>query len=548
MRHYTDRLPVADRLGEWTLPAVLDAAVALGPERIAMHVEHTGATYTYGELRDTAQRIASGLLGAGETGDRVLLMLPNSDAAIFAWLGSGLAGMVEVPINTAYRGAFLTHQVSTVQPTIAIIDAGFAERFAELPEACASIRQYYVTGDDSAVADAARLLATEGRLVEPFDVLRGSELRQLPKVKPSDLASVFFTSGTTGLSKGVMMPQAHMYFFAAEGAGLTRLGPEDVYMSVGPLFHGNSQFLAAYPSFLRGARFVLCERFSASNWLRQVRETGSTVTNFVGVMMDFVWKQPPTDRDLDHQLRCIFAAPTAGSIVDQFRERFGVAAFVEGFGLTETAMPFLSPYGVPRPAGAAGCVVSDWFDVRLVDENDEEVPVGHPGELIVRPKGPWTSCMGYYEMPDKTIDACRNLWFHTGDGLRCDQDGWFYFVDRIKDAIRRRGENISSYEVEQALLRHPAISQCAVVAVPADVEAGEDEVMAVLVVADGATLDAEAFWGFCDRQLPRFAVPRYVRVRAALPKTPSEKVQKQLLRSEGVTAETFDREGVKRHG
>ncbi|MDG1088472.1 MAG: AMP-binding protein, partial [Acidimicrobiales bacterium] len=322
----------------------------------------------------------------------------------------------------------------------------------------------------------------------------------------------------------------------------TRLTEADVYMSVGPLFHGNSQFLAAYPALIAGCRYVMHERFSATQWTKQVREAGATVTNFVGVMMDFVWQQDTRPDDADNNLRCIFAAPTANSILDGFKERFGVAAFVEGFGLTETCMPILSPYGVDRPAGAAGLLNRDWYDVRLVNsETDEEVPIGEVGELTVRPRYPWTSCQGYFGMEDKTNEAFRNLWFHTGDGLRRDEDGWYYFVDRLKDAIRRRGENISSYEVEQGLVSHQALAEVAAIGVPADQEAGEDEVMIFVVVEAGATITAEQIWGYADEQLPVFAIPRYIRFLDELPKTPSEKIRKIALRELGVDENAHDR-------
>ena len=313
-------------------------------------------------------------------------------------------------------------------------------------------------------------------------------------------------------------------------------------MSCGPLFHGNSQFLAAYPALIAGSRYVLQERFSASEWINQIRSSKATVTNFIGVMMDFVWQQERKEDDADNQLRCVFAAPTASSILDEYKERFGIEAFVEVFGLTETCMPILTPYGVDRPAGAAGLLNKDWFDIRLVNpETDEEVQVGEVGELVVRAIHPWTTCQGYFAMPDKTSEAFRNLWFHTGDGLKRDEHGWYYFVDRLKDALRRRGENISSYEVEQALVSHPSIGEVAAIGVPADQEAGEDEVMVFIVPEDGHSVEPEEIWKYSEKQLPDFAIPRYIHVLDELPKTPSEKVRKIELREMGVTDDTSDR-------
>jgi carnitine-CoA ligase len=289
---------------------------------------------------------------------------------------------------------------------------------------------------------------------------------------------------------------------------------------------------------------VVRSKFSASRWAAQLREHQVTVTNLIGVMMDFVWKQPAAPDDADNVLRCVYAAPTAFSILEGFMKRFGVEAFVDAFGLTETCAPILSPYGEIRPPGAAGLLASDWFEARLVDpDTDQEVPVGQLGELVVRYKHPWTCSLGYYGMPDKTAEAWRNLWFHTGDALRRDQDGWYYFVDRYKDALRRRGENISSYEVEQAILAHPAVHECAVIGVAAGVEAGEDEVMAVITTAEPVPAEQTAteIWDWCQGRIPAFAIPRFIRFTDALPKTPSEKIRKAELRQAGVTEDTFDR-------
>lgn len=327
------------------------------------------------------------------------------------------------------------------------------------------------------------------------------------------------------------MSHSQMTFFAEQCVSLTRLTDRDTYMSVGPLFHGNAQFLAAYPALIAGARFVLRERYSASRWVSWVRECGATVTNFVGVMMDFTYKQPERPDDAENELRCVYAAPTASSIVEDFQRRFGVEAFVENFGLTETSMPIMSPYGESRPPGAAGLLNEGWFEVRLVDpETDEEVEVGEVGELVVRAKAPWTMCSGYYGMPERTAEAYRNLWFHTGDGLRRDADGWFYFVDRLKDAIRRRGENISSYEVEQAVLGHGDVEECAAVAVPAATEAGEDEVALFVVATERSSLSVKEVHAWCELRLPKFALPAHVQIVQELPKTPSGKVRKIELR------------------
>jgi len=528
---------VADRR-DWTLPRVLARRAATHGERVFLQVPSSGVSLTYAQTWTLAKKVASGLLREGHAaGDRLVIMMENNADYILAWFGSALAGLAEVPVNIAYRGTFFEHQVSAVAPTGAVVSAEMAHRFVESASSCQAVRTLYVAGEPGAadVGEAMAALRAAGYRAMAFRDLYDAEEIPLPQVRYTDLAAVFFTSGTTGLSKGVAMSHSHMHFFADEGACLVKLTEDDVYLSVGPLFHGNAQFLAAYPAMITGARFVLHPKFSASRWTTWVRESGATVTNLVGAMSDFLWKQPPAPDDSDNSLRCVWAVPNPYSVADAFKKRFGIAELVENFGLTEISMPILTPYGVPRPPGAAGLAVSDWFDIRLVDpDTDEEVPTGQMGELIVRPKAPWTTCLGYFGMPDRTAEAMRNCWFHTGDGLWRDEDGWYYFADRLKDAIRRRGENISSYEVEQAILGHDAVAECAVIAVPAAGLAAEDEVMAIVVLAPGAELPPSGLWDFCARRLPQFAVPRYLRFVAELPKTPSGKIRKAQLREEGV--------------
>jgi carnitine-CoA ligase len=541
MKTYEDtRLTFVDP-SMWSLPKVLRARAESHGHAIYLDVPNEHVQLTYREVLGMAERTASGLVTAGGCpGDRVLIMAPNSMSFVAAWFGAACAGMVEAPIHTALRGSFLKHQVATLNPRFAVVDASLAHLFTQIPEACDSIQTFFLVGEYEKAAAGIAALDAAGMHGEPFESLLRATPVPLPCVEPSELGAILFTSGTTGPSKGVMMPHAQMYFFADQTVSLTRLNEADVYMSVGPLFHGNAQFVAAYPALLAGARFILQERFSANQWLPWARECGATVTNLLGVMADFVWKQPERPDDANNALRCLFTAPTPSHLAEAFKKRFGVEALVEAYGMTECSVPIVTPYGEPRPAGSSGVLVADYFDVRIVNpRNDEEVPDGEVGEALVRPKVPWTTCQGYFGMPDRTAEAFRNLWLHTGDGLRRDADGWYYFVDRLKDTIRRRGENISSYEVEQAVLPHPGVAECAAVAVPAD-EGGEDEVMLVVVPSRDAP-SAQELWEWCDEHLPSFVAPRYITFVDALPKTPNEKIRKHLLRDAGVGTSTADR-------
>ncbi|HEX6522181.1 MAG TPA: AMP-binding protein [Streptosporangiaceae bacterium] len=547
-RYYTDLKPAETDLSRWTVAHALRGHAAQRPEATYLIAPEEGREFSYAQMLDGAERVAGGMRARGAAdGDRVVIMASNSSRFVFSWLGCGVGALVEAPINTAYEGEFLRHQVSLVGARWAVIDDVFAERFTVLHDALPSLEGFWVI--DTGRLDAAlNTLRGAGWSAEPWETLLAADRLVLPDPAPHQLASVFYTSGTTGPSKGVSMPHGQMYMFGSIVVSLTRLTSADTYLTVTPLFHGNAQFMAAYPALIAGGRLVIRSRFSASRWADQLRENQVTVTNMIGVMMDFIWKQPRRPDDADNVLRCVYAAPTAFSVLPEFMERFGVEAFVDAFGLTETCAPIISPYGEMRPAGSQGLLASEWFEARLVDpETDQEVPVGTVGELVVRYKHPWTCSLGYYGMPDKTAQAWRNLWFHTGDALRRDEEGWYYFVDRYKDTLRRRGENISSYEVEQVILAHPAVTECAVIGVPSEVEAGEDEVMAVIVTAaalDGpgppaAAVDATEIFGWCTGRMPAFAIPRFIRFADALPRTPSEKIRKAELRDQG-TSGAFD--------
>lgn len=531
-RVYEDLEPTDPDWRRWTGSEVLRRQAVERADRIFLIAPEEQVELTFAETYHLAARVSGGLSAAGAAaGDRVVIMAKNSSRFVLSWFGTAVGGFVEAPINTAYEGEFLRHQVSLVQARWVIVADSLADRFIALRDRLPGIDGFWVIDESGDVVGAVDRLRAAGWQAQTWDSLREAAEYDGPAPDARDLTAVFFTSGTTGLSKGVAMPNAHMNFFAEITRCLTRFTEDDTWLSVMPLFHGNAQYMAVYPALIAGGRTVIRSRFSASRWVDQLREHDVTVTNFLGVMMDFVWKQPVRADDADNHLRCVFSAPTASSILDDFKARFGIEAFVEVYGTTETSCPILSPYGEDRPAGAAGLNAARWYDVAIVDpETDVEVPVGEVGEFCVRPKHPWITSLGYFNMPEKTAESWRNLWFHSGDAVRRDEEGWYYFVDRLKDAIRRRGENISSYEVEQALLSHPDVDECAVIGVPADNEAGEDEVMAVVVGRSGLT--ADEIWQWCRGRVPAFAIPRYVWFRDDLPRTPSEKIRRNVLRDE----------------
>jgi crotonobetaine/carnitine-CoA ligase len=527
---------------EWVLPRVLEYQARVRGSRPYLQWTDATKALSFDQVNRRVNRIAHGLAALGvKHGDRVVLFMPNSLELVLSWFAIAKLGAAEVPIGIANKGAFLEHPLKISGAAVAIVDTALAGRIAAVEDALPHLQQVVLLpsreNPDTTKPAFGRIKTV------PFEsIVTSNEENPGIVVSNSDIAAVLFTSGTTGPSKGVLMPHSQFYFFAEEDAQLTRLKDDDIYLISFPLSHGNAQFCAVYPCMIAGARCVLFDKFSASEFVERLHRTGATVTNLLGVTMSFVYKQPASPRDRGHKLRRIYSAPTAHSLVEACKERYGVEDFVEGFGQTEICLPVVTPPDRPCPPGASGVLVDQWYEVRIADpETDEEVPVGEIGELLLRPKQPGIVSAGYLGMPEKTVETWRNLWWHTGDALRRDEEGWYYFVDRVKDALRRRGENISSFEVEAVLMEHPAIAECAVVAVKVEEEAGEDEVKACLVLKSGMRPAFEEMIAFCEGRMPDFAIPRYLELRDELPKTASEKVQKKKLRDEGLTPATWDR-------
>jgi len=379
---------------------------------------------------------------------------------------------------------------------------------------------------------------------EDFSALAAADAGVLVTPKPEDIAFIMYTSGTTGPSKGVLMPHAHCYLFGLGTQRALELAEADRYYICMPLFHANGLLMQFLGSFIAGAWVYVVERFSPNRWLDDVRASQATVTNALGVMPEFIFRHPESPLDSDNNLRVVMAAPVADEWSTDFERRYDVS-IRQGFGMTECNIPAYTGPDDPLEVGCAGQVLDEFFEVRIGHmDTDEPLPADEIGEILVRPKEPSCFMAGYFKMPEKTVEAWRNLWFHTGDAGRFDASGRLYFVDRIKDCIRRRGENISSFEVEQVLNNHPAIAESAVVGIRVDGAGGEEEVKALLILAPGQEIENAALLDYCAEHMPRFAVPRYLEWINDLSKTATGKIQKQSLRDDGLTDGTWDRETI----
>jgi len=523
---------------QWTTPRVLERQALQNPDKEAV-IFIDGPTLTFNDAYTSARQIASGLRQQGiAPQEKVATLLPNSREFCEIWWGCHQADAVLVALNTELLHSFLVHALNLSEAKVLVCSL---EQFNKLPaiiDQLQSLEKIFVTGDiGNQVADFPVV-------VQHFEILRGEAINApVPQTSFQDLACLMFTSGTTGPSKAVMMPHAHCYLYGLGTIDNLDFTAQDTYYINMPLYHCNGMFMQLYACLINGATAIVREKFSASNWLSDIQHHGVTHTNLLGVMTEFIDRVPQGTSDRDHQLRVIASAPAAPLFIDRFYQRFG-ARMVEIYGMSEVNIPLFTPLNSPRP-GSCGKAYSRYFEVRIADtETDLDNPTNVVGEIQVRPKISSGFMSGYYQMPEKTIEAWKNLWFHTGDAGRMDADGYVFFTDRLKDCIRRRGENISSYEVETVLLNYPGISECAVIAVPSEITGGEDEVMAIIV--NDQSLDPIDVARHCQKNMPRFAVPRYLRFTQSdqLPRTSTNKIRKIELRKTGVTDDTWDRENM----
>ena len=490
--------------------------------------------FTYDEIRRYANRCANAFKNLGiAKGDKVSIMLPNCPEFLYVWFGLAKCGAVEVPVNTSYKGEFLRHIVDQSDSRIFVIAYEFLDRLKLIQDALKKVEKVVVLGDIQK-QEAARFKIPIMRFEEFFN---SSENPVDVVVYPWDPLSIIYTSGTTGLSKGALGPHKFWVVCAEKMLECREGGREDIFYTFMPLYHFNAQCLTTVTTLVAEAQMVLADRFSASRFWDDVRHYGATQFNYLGGVIPILAKQPPKPDDLDNPVRIALGAGCPQTVMEEVEKRFGIKC-LEGFGMTEIGIPVHVRVN-DRRLGSCGKPL-DIYEIKLFDDQDNEVPAGEAGEIVFRPREPFVMMLGYYNMPDKTAESFRNLWFHTGDLAKRDEDGYFYFVDRKKDALRRRGENISSFEVERAVNSHPSVLESAAVAVPSEV--GEDEVKICLVLRPGVTLTPEELIRHCNDRMPYFAVPRYVEFMESLPKTPTERVEKYKLKQAGITANTWDRE------
>jgi len=520
-----------------TINDMLARAVAAAPGRIFL--DFTGDSYTYGEVDRLSNALAHGLVHAGvKPGDTVATMFDNNVDAVVSWFAINKAGAISAPANTAFRGSFLSSQIDDCRARIVLAEAEYADRFLAVENELPRVEKIFARGAPS--ADGSRID------VAPLDSLRVQNTGPLDiPATPDQLAMLVYTSGTTGRSKGCMISHNCACNLGWHAATARELNPSDVLWTALPLFHLNAIGSSVLAAMAVQSRVAIFPRFSVSQFWPDIERSGATCVSLLGSMASLIAEAPDSEAQKRSygQIRHMQAAPLAEPVAAKWRERFGAPAYgAAAYGMTEAATicgrrPG-DPYGPPGNSGRPG----EDFEVRIFDENDFEVPPGVPGEIVCRPRRPNIMFSGYWHQPEATVKAWRNLWFHTGDLGRFDTEGWFYFVDRKKDYIRRRGENISTHEMESVFRQHPAIRDVAVHSVLSPL--GEDEVKVTAEVASESALTEEELCRWSIDRVPYFAVPLYVEFRESLPRGETGKVMKDQLRSEGRTSATWDREAA----
>jgi crotonobetaine/carnitine-CoA ligase len=504
-----------------------------GTHRADVFLKFHEGELTYGEVDSMVDRVANGLAAQGiGRGQHVAVMMPNGPDILFTIFALSRLGAVAVPVNVAHRGELLRHVLASSDSTTLIIDAEYADRIPPFADRLPGLGRVIVRGAQERPVGKPTLSFAE--------LLSHGAEPVTPAVAFSDLQAIMYTSGSTGPSKGAMCSHALALTCAVDSLDYLDRWGSTIYCPL-PLFHAAGLWDGVFSAMLGGGAIAIVDRFHASTFWDDVRSFGAEVCMSVFSMIPILMSKPPTPQDKDHPLKTFYMGK---SILDApLLERFGVRS-AETYTSTEAGIVTGSPYGDWR-LGSCGTPNDRRFEVAVVDEQDHLLGPGEPGELVVRPKQPFVITTGYYGAPEATAEAFRNLWYHTGDRGYRDDDGYYFFLDRMKDAIRRRGENISAFDLECEVNLHPDIVECAATGVPSELE--DEDVKLTIVLRPGTALPPEELVAFCEDRLPKFMVPRYVEFVDALPRTPTDKVAKYLLKEQGDhgrTAATWDREAT----
>lgn len=506
-----------------TIGRLISEASDRHPERLFL--SWRDERFDYRDLETLTNRYANGFAGLGVgKGDRVAVMMRNRPEYLWVLWGLGKIGAIPVTINLSAKGDLLAYFIAQSRSSWLVLADEFSAPLAALTGSLPDLEGILL-----ADAERSEHLAETGLEVLPLTELERGAGTQPPLdgVDGSDPAAIFYTSGTTGPSKGVLTPHSQPRALAGEIVDYFGLGSDDVLFTCLPMFHVNAVWYTSYSAIVAGASVALVERFSASKFWDQIDAFGATQFNFMGSMANIIKSLDPTDAERNNKVRSSLIGPATADVIELFRDRYGIEV-ITGYGSTELYLACrFRPSQLEEKIGTAG-ESSPGSSMRIVDGHGEPVATGVAGEINFRPDDPGWHMNAYFDMAEATEKAFDGEWFRTGDRGFVDEDGFLHFVDRIKDSIRRRGENISAFEIESAVQKYPAVEEVAAIPVPS--ELGEDDVMVWIVPRPGTDVDPVELVAFCEEQMGRYMVPRFVEVVDELPKTPTSRIEKYKLR------------------
>ena len=522
---------------ETTIVGLLMKCVEGHPDTV--YLDLAGEQYTYAEVWRRALDFAGVLHASGVAPGRTVVSLQDTHIdAIASWFGTNMLGAVWVGTNTALRGEFLRHVMTDTGAAVVIAEHDLVGRLTAIGQQLSEVELVLQSGPQPPVSDPHLR-------IESLDDYRDQSAPDPHIGTADDLTCLTYTGGTTGPSKGCMISNGYAINIGRRGLIQTQRQRDELNWNPLPMFHLNVLSMTLIGTMLVGGSAALAQRFSASAFWPEIERTGARVVNLIGGLPAIIAQLPDTPEMTRcfGQIRMVHAVPFPADLQQVWRTRFGVKiAGAKGYGMTEVFPVTYSQPDDRAPAESAGRVDDDDLEVRIVDDHDCEVKTGEVGEVVCRPRRPNVMFQGYWRRPEATVEATRNLWFHTGDLGRFDEDGYFYFADRKNDYMRRRGENISSQELETTYMTHPDIVQVAVHAVPSELT--EDDVKVTAVLRPDSVLTAAELFEWSKDRVPYFALPRYIEFRSELPISPLGRVHKYLLRAQGCTAETWDRESA----
>lgn len=519
---------VGDTLREWARTRPDDRFVKCDSEWV-----------TFADLDRRSEELAAGFeaLGYGR-GDRVAILMLNRLEMIELYFALGKLGVVQVPLNTYLKGEFLRYQLADADVSSLITDHPGLVSARGLFSELSSLRSVVLVDEESRDLGSDIEATTSLHVKHYADVAIAGASAPSVELTADDMISILYTSGTTGMPKGCMLTHGYYARVGRQMAYANEITRDDVMMTALPLFHSAARMMVVSTALQVGAPLNVEPSFSASNFMRRAAEEGATLAYGVGAMSVALLKSPVSEWDKAHKLRLVMLPPTPKDMQEAFNERFGTSVWAESFGQTECVPTSNNPiFRSERRPGTSGLPVDD-LELQIFDDDDNPLPTGEVGELMLRPLHKHAMFLGYWRKPEATLEAFKHLWFHTGDKGFFDEDGYFHFVDRKKDAIRRRGENVASAELEAAILLSPQIADVAVVGIPST--STEEDIEACVVAVDRDDMTPESFFDYLAEHLPYYAIPRTVRFMTELPRNATGRIQKFKLREPDEHSERWD--------